>query len=735
MARNLSRLASAFSAARALQVPLILATIAAVIFAFPPQTLELYASVAQDIAFAGGLADAFSDNDGRLALAVIVFGTASAIVLGLATWAASLSLGHASAQRSERLNTPVGRATIRVLAPLLAAVPIAAIGIGLLRSAYYTPTARFKVGLLNLFQSLGQDEKFANAWFRNIDSVGHSLWLVGWIHIAAAGAFIALLWLWHSRLHRDTPEIMGAGWAWGVLIAFGVSTLALLVLPISLWRWLGAICLLSLFFAGLMILASNVFRSSLKSGLPILSGLMLYAVLLSAFSLNDNHRLLNSPVATVAVPQPSREISSHFKTWLESRPDRAKFSDKGARYPVYIVAAQGGGIYAAYHTALALASLQDLCPAFASHLFAVSSVSGGSLGGATFRAVLTPDVIRDEPCADKVRWPLGDAVGKVLDADYLSPLVGYLLLPDLIQRFLPYAVEQFDRALALERVFIEQMALLPGDKSDVLRQPYLRHWQPAGVMPAMLFNTTEVASGRRRVVAPFVFSSREVSFLPLWGDAGALSPSLATAAIVSARFPWLTPSAWFDEMTPASKTEKSASRRIRLVDGGYFENSGVSTAHDLIRALDRELAVLKLEKDVEIFLLVFTSPEDAVDGAAQPFTDVLDPIRTLLNTRAARARAAVERAEEDLGVYKNNGVARPRVRRFPLESLGLQLPLGWKISSATKTMIEMQIGDFKRCPAPTDTQTNVAERFEADCVVRQIFDEINSGHAAAPLSR
>ena len=142
-----------------------------------------------------------------------------------------------------------------------------------------------------------------------------------------------------------------------------------------------------------------------------------------------------------------------------------------------------------------------------------------------------------------------------------------------------------------------------------------------------------------------------------------------------------------------------------------------------------------LEKDVEIFLLVFTSPEDAVDGAAQPFTDVLDPIRTLLNTRAARARAAVERAEEDLGVYKNDGAARPRVRRFPLESLGLQLPLGWKISSATKTMIEMQIGDFKRCPAPTDSQTNTAERFEADCFVRQIFDEINSGHAATPLSR
>jgi hypothetical protein len=57
-------------------------------------------------------------------------------------------------------------------------------------------------------------------------------------------------------------------------------------------------------------------------------------------------------------------------------------------YPLFIVAAQGGGFYAAYHSALSLARLQDACSEFSDHVFAISSVSGGSLGAAVFTELL-----------------------------------------------------------------------------------------------------------------------------------------------------------------------------------------------------------------------------------------------------------------------------------------------------------------------------------------------------------
>src|SRR5262249_39717770 len=73
-----------------------------------------------------------------------------------------------------------------------------------------------------------------------------------------------------------------------------------------------------------------------------------------------------------------------FYQWYDKREDREHFAEKGKPYPVYIVAAEGGGMYAGYHVASFLGRMQDFCPNFAEHTFAVSSVSGGSLGAGVF---------------------------------------------------------------------------------------------------------------------------------------------------------------------------------------------------------------------------------------------------------------------------------------------------------------------------------------------------------------
>ena len=83
--------------------------------------------------------------------------------------------------------------------------------------------------------------------------------------------------------------------------------------------------------------------------------------------------------------------SSGFRDWLLARQGEIETygaRNRGQKFPIFVVAAQGGGYYAAYHSALFLARVADRCPNFGQHVFAISSVSGGSLGAAVFTEAL-----------------------------------------------------------------------------------------------------------------------------------------------------------------------------------------------------------------------------------------------------------------------------------------------------------------------------------------------------------
>ena len=81
--------------------------------------------------------------------------------------------------------------------------------------------------------------------------------------------------------------------------------------------------------------------------------------------------------------RPLPDVGSEFLRWLETRQDKEKYAS--GHYPVFVVAAQGGGLYAAHHTARVLAILQDECPAFAQHVFAISGVLGRKSRGRRVR--------------------------------------------------------------------------------------------------------------------------------------------------------------------------------------------------------------------------------------------------------------------------------------------------------------------------------------------------------------
>src|SRR5207247_11291415 len=100
-------------------------------------------------------------------------------------------------------------------------------------------------------------------------------------------------------------------------------------------------------------------------------------------SLNDNHRVREAQGAS-AVPR-GPEVREHFDQWIAS-PERERNPKR--RYPVVIVAAEGGGIRAAYWTATLLAAIQEKQPRFARPVYAIGGVSGGSVGAGVLEAAV-----------------------------------------------------------------------------------------------------------------------------------------------------------------------------------------------------------------------------------------------------------------------------------------------------------------------------------------------------------
>jgi hypothetical protein len=178
------------------------------------------------------------------------------------------------------------------------------------------------------------------------------------------------------------------------------------------------------------------------------------------------------------------------------------------------VAAAGGGAYAAYYTAMFLARLQDRCPNFAQHTFAISGVSGGSLGATVFAALAKQmakngDYIECNFNVPPKDGPFEEKVREIFSADFLSPVLAAALFPDLLQRVLPFPVPSFDRAKALDATLEEawQQATQPKEtgKSEVkaenpLKKTFLDLWTSKNneeAVPALILNATEVANGYR----------------------------------------------------------------------------------------------------------------------------------------------------------------------------------------------------------------------------------------------
>lgn len=395
----------------------------------------------------------------------------------------------------------------------------------------------------------------------------------------------------------------------------------------------------------------------------------------------------NVRIVTQKDPTPRMSLERAVRHWKQVN---CQPSQLECPRPI-IVAASGGASRAAFMAANALAYLQETFPNFSEQLFAISSVSGGSLGAAAFLAGLDRQGLPADAAAHKS--VCGDRrfqgwfachreavqAHQELDQKLLQKRVQLFLSNDFLTPvFVTFAFSDMwrigpDRAVKLEKGWERAWREVTDDKADKdgdfgrLFSSFLPN-DPGKWRPLLLLNSTSVGTGRRVIISPLApthngrrlfVDAYDFYEMACPAPEGKCNLRLSTAVALSARFPLVS---------PAGGIAREDEILDRLVDGGYFENFGAQTALELARELGKEPFNLKP------FILQITNDPSAFDHdqcrqkinwdeqfrqrqpdlpPANVNANLLrwasDPVDTVLATRTARGTHATSEALQTVG--------------------------------------------------------------------------------------
>jgi hypothetical protein len=300
--------------------------------------------------------------------------------------------------------------------------------------------------------------------------------------------------------------------------------------------------------------------------LPVTSAVLALTVLLSLLP-GDNHDVRK--LADGGQPPGSVPLSEVFAPWLAGAKAQWKKDGHGDAGPVplIIVATAGGASRAGYWTAKVLGELEDQHPGFHNYVFAISSVSGGTLGAGVWRAM-----VGNQAC-DNDR---AGCARRFFCQDFLGPLFLSGLYADLTQRILPGGLLP-DRAAALEQAWEKGWANVVGGNGNAMSAGF---HALGGAGPFLLINGTSEKSGRRIITSQLQIDKGVFPDAIDFFATAKAELSFSAALHNSARFTYLDAAG--NVLLPKDGKEI---RNDRILDGGYFENFGADTAYDLLQAL------------------------------------------------------------------------------------------------------------------------------------------------------
>ncbi len=353
----------------------------------------------------------------------------------------------------------------------------------------------------------------------------------------------------------------------------------------------------------------------------------------------------------------------------------AEDSEPGAKPPIVVVAASGGGIKASLWTATVLTGLQhDLGEAFTRSVNLLSTVSGGSVGALFYLDELAAKGRLDE-----------GSIERILQAAGRTSLHGSawgFAYPDLLRGVAPFLVtnQQFDRGWALETIWREE-----------LNEPQagLGSWVPCvaqGRLPPVIFNATQIETGEH-----FVLSPLQIDGWQRWGTRGHFEAyggrdvPAATAARLSAAFPWVTPISRPDSRyLQGASPEASKALKRHLADGGYYDNFGVVSTILWLETVLAERAEDLRDRQVLVLLIrvsAYDEENHTGDDGKEMKGWIYSTIGPILGLVKVRNTTQFSRNEKELALLADKWGSKKGIKITTVEfELDRDGPLSWKLT-------------------------------------------------------
>lgn len=337
----------------------------------------------------------------------------------------------------------------------------------------------------------------------------------------------------------------------------------------------------------------------------------------------------------------------------------------------------------------------------------------------------------DDRCSTKVvaPGPLETSVRDFFSSDFVTPVLATGLLFDLPTLLIPQLRLLPDRARTLELAY--HQAISP--KSETTETQFYSTWSPSGTAPALFFNSTSANYGRPVIVSQlYMADQRPVQLLEqlvaqsmrLFGRRFStkeeqeradrfrlliidgiqantytrpnyfnileyrpdLQMSRATASVLSARFPYVTPPGLLhsDKVYAAADTTLRETTDLQLIDGGFWDNSGISTAIGIMRQLRSANETKELAGNLEFHLISFGHARSALqmEGSRDAQSELFAPITTFEAVRESRRFRSTD--AEAAGFQA--------VHSYELFDHQFQAPLSWTLSSRIRREIEARSG-------------------------------------------
>ena len=415
---------------------------------------------------------------------------------------------------------------------------------------------------------------------------------------------------------------------------------------------------------------------SLSAGryrIPSYTIVVFYVWLISGFNNNHQVRIIESNEFETR-PTDVQYANNWIKRLIAE--EKAAGKDTTEQIPIYLIAGEGGGIRAAYWTGNLLAKFDSLDKDFYHRTLALSGVSGSSIGMCFFQGLKhqgTNQMTRN--------------MSQLSSKDYLTPLLVGFFFPDMMQRICPFIIPGSDRTRYLEDGFSSKFNDITNE--NTLNEAFLKVSSTAdSASPILFFNTTEVETGRKALISNVKLTKAYFyDVVDVIKELKADMP-MKTAATNSARFPIVTPPGLLNEDNCKSSS---------LVDGGYFENTGLHTTFQLLRILQDSLDY-PLRERIQPRIIFIRNGDASLSQPTIGRKYEWSPLVAFIN---AWDRKSIPIEYDFNKITPEIFYPKPKGFKAIQETISLnrngenkKIPLGWILSEASRSRLNAQMPEI-----------------------------------------